>query len=73
MLVLGYVHDYFVLMMQSIGDEESVVSSSRELQETAEGFTPIFFEPRDLSNLVPIDEMESLCPLMDMKVCDRSH
>ena len=59
--------------MQSIGDEESVVSSSKGLQYTTEGFTPVFFNPRDLTNLVLIDEMESLCPLMDMKVCDETH
>lgn len=58
----------FATTIQGIGDDDSVVSSSNELQHTNEGFTPVFFEPRDLTNLGLIDEMESLCPLMDMKV-----
>lgn len=28
----------------------------------------MFFEPRPLTNLEPIDRMESLCPILDMKV-----
>ena len=36
--------------------------------ETEEGFQPVFFEPRELRNLVLIDELESLSPVMDMKV-----
>ena len=45
-----------------------VVSSSLQLMETEEGFQPVFFEPRELRNLLLIDELESLCPIMDMKV-----
>lgn len=55
--------------MQSIGDDEdSAASSSLQLTETEEGFQPVFFDPRELRNLTLIDELESLCPLMDMKV-----
>ena len=39
--------------------------------ETEEGFQPVFFEPRELRNLLLIDELESLCPIMDMKVSKR--
>ena len=54
---------------QGIGDDDdAVASSSLQLRETEEGFQPVFFDPRDLTNLALIDEMESLCPLMDMKV-----
>lgn len=44
------------------------MSSSASLVETEDGFQPVFFEPRELRNLVLLDEMENLCPLMDMKV-----
>lgn len=59
--------------MQGIGDDDSIESSSATLVETTEGFQPVFFEPRELTNLALLDEMESLCPLMDMKVRPTSH
>ncbi|CAI7765258.1 unnamed protein product [Closterium sp. NIES-53] len=53
---------------QGIGDDEEVESSSATLMETDEGFQPVFFHPRRLKNLVQIDEVESLMPLLDLKV-----
>eukprot|EP00249_Psilotum_nudum_P023101 c28748_g1_i1 orf=75-3716(+) len=53
---------------QSIGDDIDVESSSSTLMETEEGFQPVFFQPRKLKNIVQIDEIESLMPIMDMKV-----
>ena len=44
------------------------MSSSATLMETEEGFTPVFFEPQPLRNLALIDDVESLCPMTDMKV-----
>lgn len=54
--------------LQGIGDEEDVESTSATTVATDEGYQPVFFEPRPLKNLAPIDEMESLSPIMDMKV-----
>lgn len=42
-------------------------ASSAGLQETEEGFQPVFFDPRPLRNLVLVDEMESLSPVTDLK------
>ncbi len=56
------------LGMQGIGDDDNVESSSTGLQETEEGFQPVFFDPQPLKNLLLIDEMDSLCPITDMKV-----
>ena len=54
--------------MQSIGeDDDAVEASSAGLQETEEGFQPVFFDPRPLRNLVLVDEMESLSPVTDLK------
>ncbi|CAM8900822.1 unnamed protein product [Rhodiola kirilowii] len=53
---------------QAIGDEADVESSSATLMETDEGFQPVYFQPRGLKNLVRIDQVESLMPIMDMKV-----
>ena len=50
-----------------IGDDESVESSSATLMETEEGFEPVFFDPRPLANLYPIDNIDSLCPILDMQ------
>lgn len=43
-------------------------ASSESLMETEEGFQPVFFSPRPLTNLLLIDELDSLSPVMDMKV-----
>ena len=43
-------------------------SSSKEIMQTEEGFAPVFFDPRPLTNLLLIDELESLSPVVDMQV-----
>eukprot|EP00879_Flechtneria_rotunda_P016767 GHRR01017550.1.p1 GENE.GHRR01017550.1~~GHRR01017550.1.p1 ORF type:complete len:1036 (+),score=359.64 GHRR01017550.1:786-3893(+) len=51
-------------------DEDDVESSSATLVQTEDGYTPVFFTPRPLRNLVLVDEMPSLMPLIDMKVAN---
>lgn len=53
---------------KAIGDDADFEASSSTLMETDEGFHPVFFQPRGLKNLVRIDQVESLMPMMDMKV-----
>jgi len=36
--------------------------------ETEEGYQPVFFDPRPLTNLELLDRLESLAPILDMKV-----
>ncbi|KAF5187930.1 Splicing factor 3b subunit [Thalictrum thalictroides] len=55
---------------RAIGDEADVESSSATLMETEEGFQPVFFQPRGLKNLIRIDQVDSLMPIMDMKVAN---
>lgn len=43
-------------------------SSSLTLQETEDGYQPVFFEPRPLRNLQLVQETSSLMPITDMKV-----
>jgi len=53
---------------KSLGEDdgEAVESSSATLVETEEGYQPVFFDPRTpLRNLHLVDEMESLCPVID--------
>ena len=60
--------------MQSIGDgDDTVESSSAEIMQTEEGFAPVFFDPRPLTNLLLIDELESLSPVLDMQVSPQLH
>lgn len=59
-------HSFY--QFRGIGDEADVESSSATLMETEEGFQPVFFQPRRLKNLLRIDQVESLMPIMDMKV-----
>eukprot|EP00878_Enallax_costatus_P010041 GHUV01010480.1.p1 GENE.GHUV01010480.1~~GHUV01010480.1.p1 ORF type:complete len:1094 (+),score=306.67 GHUV01010480.1:216-3497(+) len=51
-------------------DDDDVESSSATLVQTEEGYAPVFFTPRPLKNLVLVDEMPSLMPLIDMKVAN---
>ncbi|KAG2380512.1 Spliceosome-associated protein [Vigna angularis] len=60
--------NHALYQFKSIGDEDDVEASCATLMETEEGFPPVFFQPRRLENLVRIDQVESLMPIMDMKV-----
>lgn len=60
--------NHALYQFQGIGDDADVESSSATLMETEEGFQPVFFQPRGLKNLVKIDDIECLMPIMDMKV-----
>ncbi|PON75334.1 Guanine nucleotide-binding protein, beta subunit [Parasponia andersonii] len=60
--------NHSLYQFQAIGDDADVESSSATLMETEEGFQPVFFQPRRLKNLVRIDQVESLMPMMDMRV-----
>lgn len=60
--------NHALYQFKSIGEEDDVEASSATLMETEEGFQPVFFQPRRLKNLVRIDQVESLMPIMDMKV-----
>ena len=51
-----------------LGEGEDVEASSSTVRETEEGgFEPVFFEPRALENLEPVEEISSLAPVLDMK------
>ncbi|KAK8930677.1 DNA damage-binding protein 1b [Platanthera zijinensis] len=60
--------NHALYQFQAIGDGDDVEASSSTLMETDEGFQPVFFQPRGLKNLVRIDHIASLMPIMDMKV-----
>ncbi|KAI4351142.1 hypothetical protein L6164_005525 [Bauhinia variegata] len=60
--------NHALYQFKAIGDDADVEASSATLMETEEGFQPVFFQPRKLKNLVRIDQIESLMPVMDMKV-----
>eukprot|EP00898_Chlorokybus_atmophyticus_P002633 jgi/Chlat1/3370/Chrsp23S08824 len=61
--------NHALYQFQGLGeDENDVESSSATLMETEEGFQPVFFQPRKLKNLILVDELESLSPVLDMKV-----
>ncbi|KAJ6717805.1 SPLICING FACTOR 3B SUBUNIT 3 [Salix purpurea] len=60
--------NHVLYQFQAIGEEVDMEASSATLLETEEGFQPVFFQPRGLKNLVRIDQVESLMPIMDMKV-----
>ncbi|KAJ6801697.1 splicing factor 3B subunit 3-like [Iris pallida] len=62
--------NHALYQFQAIGDGEDVEASSLTLMETEEGFQPVFFQPRGLKNLVRIDHIESLMPIMDMRIAN---
>ncbi|EFN57738.1 hypothetical protein CHLNCDRAFT_56079 [Chlorella variabilis] len=64
--------DHALYQFSSLGDDDEggVESSSATLMETEEGYQPVFFDPRPLSNLEALDRMDSLAPILDMKVAN---
>lgn len=62
--------NHALYQFRAIGDGDDVEASSATLMETEEGFQPLFFQPRGLKNLVRIDQIESLMPIMDMRVAN---
>ncbi|OIW12784.1 hypothetical protein TanjilG_24717 [Lupinus angustifolius] len=60
--------NHALYQFKAIGDDDDVEVSSATLEETRDGFKPVYFRPRRLKNLVRIDQVESLMPIMDMKV-----
>ncbi|KAL5066721.1 hypothetical protein RYX36_017608 [Vicia faba] len=60
--------NHALYQFKAIGDDDDVEASSARLMETEEGFSPVYFQPRRLKNLVRIDQVESLMSIMDMKV-----
>ncbi|KAL4425697.1 hypothetical protein ABPG75_009713 [Micractinium tetrahymenae] len=64
--------DHALYQLASVGDddEEAVEASSATLMQTEEGYAPVFFDPRPLRNLEPLDKLESLAPILDMKVAN---
>ncbi|KAL9259372.1 Spliceosome-associated protein 130 B-like protein [Drosera capensis] len=60
--------NHALYQFQAIGEGLDVESSSATLREIGDGFQPVFFQPRGLKNLVRVDQLESLMPVMDMKV-----
>ena len=68
--------DHALYQFLGLGDDDAVESSSNTLQtvegdEDEGGFVPVFFDPRSPSvNLELIDRVESLSPILDMKVAN---
>jgi splicing factor 3B subunit 3 len=59
--------NHTLYQFEGIGDGEDCESSSLALSETEEGFMPVYFRPRPLKNLVPIDDVDSLSPVVTMQ------
>mmetsp|Transcript_2281 Transcript_2281/g.5207 ORF Transcript_2281/g.5207 Transcript_2281/m.5207 type:complete len:1210 (+) Transcript_2281:84-3713(+) len=58
--------DHYLFQIQGIGiGDETVETTTKDLGEAWK-----YFRPRKIKNLALIDEMESLCPVMDAKVAD---
>lgn len=69
--------DHALYQFQGLGDDDSAESSSSALEMVKDeegndaGFVPVFFEPRfPAKNLELVDKIESLCPIVDMKVAN---
>ena len=51
-----------------LGDDDDEPEFTSTMAEQLEEGTTFFFQPRDLKNLVLVDEMESLSPIMHCQV-----
>eukprot|EP00457_Paulinella_chromatophora_P000508 gb/GEZN01000508.1/.p1 GENE.gb/GEZN01000508.1/~~gb/GEZN01000508.1/.p1 ORF type:complete len:1232 (-),score=235.53 gb/GEZN01000508.1/:570-4232(-) len=57
----------YLLQFQGIGDEDTSAETNAALKGAA---SFVYFQPRKLTNLAIIDEIECLNPILDMKVAD---
>lgn len=65
MLAFACLIELYCTPLQGTGeDDDDIESSSATLVQTEEGYAPVFFNPRALKNLVLVDEMPSLMPLI---------
>ena len=57
--------NHYLFQFQGIGDDDETpfASASKNLINEY-----VYFQPRELTNLAMVDELESLCPVTDMKV-----
>lgn len=53
-----------------LGDDDEEPEFTSVMAEQLEEGTTFFFQPRDLKNLVLVDEMESLSPIMHCQIAD---
>lgn len=56
--------NHYLFQFQGIGDDDDTPMTSSKSEEF------VYFQPRSITNLALIDEMESLGPILDMKVAD---
>jgi splicing factor 3B subunit 3 len=56
--------NHYLFQFQGIGDDDDTPVTSSKSEEF------VYFQPRAITNLALIDEMESLGPILDMKVAD---
>jgi len=59
--------NHYLFQFQGIGDDDQSSETTSSLGDQAGA---IYFQPRKLTNLASIDEMESLAPIIDMKIAD---
>lgn len=64
LFVSAEVSNHYLFQFQGIGDDDDSPFTSSKSEEF------VYFQPRNIANLALIDEMESLGPILDMKVAD---
>ncbi|RKO91294.1 splicing factor 3B subunit 3-like protein [Blyttiomyces helicus] len=62
--------NHYLYQIDNLGDddEEQTEFQSAEFPQDEDEDLTVFFRPRPLRNLIPVDELESLSPLIDSKV-----
>eukprot|EP00842_Homolaphlyctis_polyrhiza_P007012 jgi/Hompol1/8/HPOL_001304-RA len=67
--------NHCLYQIENLGDDDEtqIEFQSADFPQGTDPLTPqhlsnVFFTPRELRNLAPVDELESLCPLIDAKI-----
>lgn len=64
LFVASEFSNHFFYQISQLGDNEDEPTYNSAITE------PQFFQPRDLLNLTLLDELDSLCPILDCKIAD---
>ncbi|RKP38629.1 CPSF A subunit region-domain-containing protein [Dimargaris cristalligena] len=60
--------NHMLYQFEQLGDNDDVPQYHSSKSDESDPLAPTVLEPRELTNLAPIDEMESLAPLLDTTI-----
>ncbi|GAO45938.1 hypothetical protein SAICODRAFT_6225 [Saitoella complicata NRRL Y-17804] len=69
LFVAAEASNHYLYQFEKLGDDDNEIEfTSADSEVNAFNYDPVYFQPRGLDNLLLVDEMESMSPILDAKV-----